>query len=268
MFAGFNVAIDSEEKFSRYRESGSEIYSKHKKVISDSLENYINPDGTLNEKDIENDWFPKVGAHVFLSHSHNDLQLVISFAGWLYEKFKIEAFIDSLIWEDSDTLLKKIDNRYCVSTRDSNGAIKTYDYKLRNKSTSNVHMILYTALMKMIDQTECLMFINTPSSVKWATMISEELETESPWIYGELLAAKMIAKQSRKDQRNLLQKSFFEHADESRENLSVKYTIKPTHLIDIKERDLEYFEENAVFCSDAFDALDKLYEQTGTELYF
>lgn len=51
------------------------------------------------------------------------------------------------------TLLRKIDNRYCVSSRDENGNIKTYGYGLRNKSTSNVHMILYTALMKMMDGT-------------------------------------------------------------------------------------------------------------------
>ena len=167
MFAGFNVVVNSKEKFYSFYESGLSIYNKHKRGITDSLENYINPDGALSEKNIENDWFPKIDAHVFISHSHNDLKFVISFAGWLYEKFKIEAFIDSCVWENSDTLLRSIDNRYCVLSRNENGDIKTYGYNLRNKSTSNVHMILYTALMKMIDRTECLMFVNTPSSVKW-----------------------------------------------------------------------------------------------------
>ena len=49
--------------------------------------------------------------------------------------------------------------KMCIRDRDENGNIKTYGYGLRNKSTSNVHMILYTALMKMMDRTECLMFV-------------------------------------------------------------------------------------------------------------
>ena len=108
MFAGFNVAVNDKKKFYTYYESGLSIYNEHKGIITDSLKNYINPDGSLSEKDIENDWFPKINAHVFLSHSHNDLKFVISFAGWLYEKFKIEAFIDSGVWGNSDTLLRKI----------------------------------------------------------------------------------------------------------------------------------------------------------------
>lgn len=266
MFAGFNVLVNSKEKFYSYHESGLSIYNKHKRVIIDSLENYINPDGALSEKDIENDWFPKINAHVFLSHSHNDLKFVISFAGWLYEKFKIEAFIDSGVWGNSDTLLRKIDNRYCVSSRDENCDIKTYGYKLRNKSTSNVHMILYTALMKMIDRTECLMFVNTPSSVKWSEMISEESATESPWIYGELLASKLIRNKSRKAHRDLFEKSYFEYADESYRNPTIEYIFDTKHLIVITDYDLEYFEKNADSYGNAFNALDNLYSYKGIDL--
>lgn len=42
---------------------------------------------------------------------------------------------------------------------------KTYDYNLRNYTTSHVHMMLATALTEMIDNTECIMFYNTPNSV-------------------------------------------------------------------------------------------------------
>ena len=78
MFAGFNVVVNSKEKFYSFYESGLSIYNKHKRGITDSLENYINPDGALSEKNIENDWFPKIDAHVFISHSHNDLKFVVS----------------------------------------------------------------------------------------------------------------------------------------------------------------------------------------------
>ena len=266
MFVGFNVVVNDKEKFQSYYNISLNRYSKQIETISDSLENYINPDGSLSEINIENDWFPNIDAHVFLSHSHNDLNFVVSFAGWLYKKFKIEAFIDSSVWGNSDVLLKSIDNKYCVSSRYENGDIKTYDYKLRNKSTSNVHMILYTALMKMIDKTECLMFINTPSSLKWSEMFSEKSATESPWIYGELLASKLIRNRSRKAHRDLLQKSLFEHADESYGNLAIEYTFDTKHLIDIKDNDLEYFEDNSASYRNVFDALDNFYRQNKIDL--
>lgn len=266
MFAGFNVAVNDKEKFYHYYEKGKLIYDEHKSVITKSLKNYINPDGALSEEDIEKDWFPGIDAHVFLSHSHNDLKFVISFAGWLFEEFKIKSFIDSGVWGNSDILLKNIDKRYCVSSRDENGNIKTYGYKLRNKSTSNVHMILYTALMKMIDKTECLMFINTPSSVKWSEIISEKSVTESPWIYGELLASKLIRNKSRKDHREMFQKSFLEYSDESYRDPSIEYILDTKHLIKITDSQLENFEKNADSYKNAFDALDNFYKQNNINL--
>lgn len=266
MFAGFNVVVNDREKFMSYYNIGFARYHEQMGGIRDSLEKYINPDGSLSETDIENEWFPNIDAHVFLSHSHNDLEFVISFAGWLYEKFKIEAFIDSGVWGNADDLLKSIDNKYCVSSRDENGNVKTYEYALRNKSTSNVHMILYTALMKMIDKTECLMFINTPSSLKWSDMFSEKSAIVSPWIYGELLASKLIRNRSRKDHRYLFRKSFFEHADESFGNLDIEYTFDIKHLIDIEDYNLEYFENDADSYRNAFDALDNFYRQNKIDL--
>ena len=68
----------------------------------------------------------------------------------LKDCFGLTAFIDSCIWGHSDKLLKIIDNKYCRNSDDS------YNYTARNFSTSHVHMMLMTALNKMIDKTECL----------------------------------------------------------------------------------------------------------------
>jgi len=215
MFAGFNVLVEDKERFLEYYDTGSRIYDEHIESISNNLGKYINPDGTLNERNIEDDWFPEIRSHIFLSHSHKDIRFVKSFAGWLYEKFGIKAFIDSSVWGNSDDLLRTIDDEFCVSSRYDDGSIKTYEYALRNKSTSNVHMMLYTALMKIMDNTECLMFINTPSSLKWSDMVSDKASTVSPWIYGELLASKLIRNRSREAHRSLFQKRDLEHFNES-----------------------------------------------------
>lgn len=120
--------------------------------------------------------------------------------------------------------------------------------------------------MKMIDRTECLMFVNTPSSVKWSDMISEEAATESPWIYGELLASKLIRNKSRKAHRDLFEKFYFEHVDESYRNPTIEYIFDTKHLIGITEYDLKYFEKNADSYGNAFNALDNLYSYKGIDL--
>lgn len=243
MFAGFNIIAEDKERFYKYYERGSDIYNEHKKIINKNLTKYINPDGSLNVSLIENDWFPEIDAHVFLSHSHSDLKFVVSFAGWLHEKFKINAFIDSSVWGNSDNLLKIIDEKYCVSSRNDDDNTTTYSYSLRNKSTSNVHMILYTALMKMIDKTECLMFINTPASIKWSDMISDESATASPWIYGEILASKLIKSKPPQERRDDIWDSFIDF-EESVEGPSFEYNVDSNHLTKITDSDLRYFESH------------------------
>lgn len=143
----------SQGMLSEYYFMGNQLYVKMQKNIYKSLNNYIGVDGIINGCELEADWFPKVQADVFLSHSHKDEELAIRLAGWLYDKFKLTTFIDSCIWGYSDNLIRRIDDKYCKNYKN-----QTYYYKKRNTSTSHVHMMLMNALMKMIDKSECIFF--------------------------------------------------------------------------------------------------------------
>lgn len=261
MFAGFNIIVKEMDQFCDYYDCGFNIYNEHKKAINNNLQKYINIDGSLSQKLIEGEWFPEIDAHVFLSHSHSDIEFVISFAGWLYENFKIKAFIDYSVWGNADDLLRSIDEKYCVLSRNDDDSTKLYSYELRNKSTSNVHMILYTALMKMIDNTECLMFINTPASIKWSDIISNKSATTSPWIYGEILVSKLIKIKSLQKHRGLKT----DHIKESVEDLSFEYSIDSKHLYDITDSDLQYFKDN-LRGNDPYNALNGFYAKKGINL--
>ena len=188
----------------------------------------------LAQKKMEEDWFPKIDADVFISHSHKDAELAKSFADWLYDSFGIKAFIDSCVWGYADELLAQIDKKYCVLMRDESGKVKSYDYQKRNGSTAHVHMLLNTALQKMIDKTECLFFLNTPNSVNLDT-ISRETETFSPWIYGELEFSRMVRHKTLSDYRRHLA-----HGDAvfASEELRVKYKVpvKDLYPFDNKDR--------------------------------
>lgn len=115
---------------------------------------------------------------MFLSHAHQDEALAIALADYLYANFGLTTFIDSLVWGYAEDLLWKIDTQFCKTTDGF------YDNQKRSYSTSHVHMMLATVLAQMIDNIECVIYLNTPSS--FSSRDTVENKTKSPWIYPEL----------------------------------------------------------------------------------
>ncbi|PSC99215.1 hypothetical protein C7D74_31880, partial [Klebsiella pneumoniae] len=72
---------------------------------------------------------------------------------------------------------------------------------------SNLNMILSSALIKMIHESECLIFINTIDS---CVRDGDEFRTQSPWIFTELLMSSMLEKSEHKDRPTELRKSLDE----------------------------------------------------------
>ncbi|WP_419393430.1 hypothetical protein [Cytobacillus praedii] len=223
MYAGFNLVTD--EEFLHYKQAGNTNYNAQKQKVKDELSKFILDDGSINGTDMQNNWFPQIHADVFLSHSHNDKEKAIAFAGWLKHTFDLDVFIDSSVWGSADELLKKIDDRYCKNTDSS-----TYSYEKRNYSTSHVHTMLSTALTMIIDQTECMFFLNTPQSIDTSSVINS---TKSPWIYYEIGVSKFVRKRE-PDRKGIIKKGMFEDA----QDLSIQYKLDMDHLYDIRQSDL------------------------------
>lgn len=255
MFAGFKMKICNFEEcvWEDYIEKGKKLYEHSKQEVQKSLDKYLSPDGILQAEEIEKDWFPSCKANVFLSHSHTDEKLAIAIAGFLSE-FGLTTFIDSCVWGYADELLRAIDNKYCVSGEKPDGSIDTYSYSKRNQSTAHVHMILNSALMKMIDRTECLIFLNTPNSLKIEDLSKEK--TSSCWIYSELLMSKCVGKKKIARKPPLLIKGFCEHSD-----LKVDYKTDTSHLIPLSKNDIE--EASGQGKKVGIALLDQLYDNKG-----
>ena len=200
MFAKFKLELLNLDMFTHsrsfeqyYYEAGKNLFERQKPSVYKMLDSYLDPHGAMEAEKIEENWFPHVDAHVFFSHSHQDKRMVTCLAGYLAKEFGIISFIDSLVWEYADDLLKQIDDAHCrkshlISINDKVYVKHTYNYKLRNQSTAHVHLILQSALAKMINDTECLIFLNTPASLN-ASDIGDKSTTSSAWIYNELLMA-------------------------------------------------------------------------------
>lgn len=235
MHARFNLHAE-DKNWKDYISVGNNIYSETQHVVETDLKKFEDADGIIQAEEIINNWFPNIKAEVFLSHSHKDKDTVVGLAGWLKKKFGLHSFIDSTVWGHSNRLLKIIDNKYC-----KNKSGDYYDYELRNRSTSHVHMMLSTALSEMIDRCECIIFVNTQNSFKPADYLKNTGKTESPWIYSEIAMTRLLRQKSPEEHR---QGEFFEsrsgaleHFDVTK-NLHINYPVDALHLTPLTPDDL------------------------------
>lgn len=268
MYRGFNLLLKNncfkQDYFEKIQEIGFESFSNQRAKIIEKISSFANGDGSLDGTKMQENWFPKIEADIFISHSHKDEKLAIALAGWLKETFGLTAFIDSCVCGYANDLLKMIDDKYCLKDMHS------YSYEKRNYSTSHVHMMLSVALTQMIDNTECLFFLNTPNSITPDTIINQ---TESPWIYSEISTSQLIRKKELVDYRMLAltesQRTFSDGGE-----LQLLHELPTEHLIDIGADDLIKWEEtwNKIGLRHhehkqysenlRVHALDKLYELT------
>lgn len=224
-FNKFTENSDVSSKFdSVYREFMTK--NKLKKMIKESSFE----EGTLHADSIWDDWFPEIKADVFISHSSTDVNDAKKFANFLKEYFNLTSFIDSDIWGHADELLRDIDNTYCL-----NHGGETYDYKKRNASTAHVHMILSHALTRMIDKTECVIFLESDNSITTKDAVNK---TYSPWIFHELATVDSITLSSPK--RPIINKEASSILESFSDvpTLTVKYPVWGKRLIQIKPKTL------------------------------
>lgn len=175
-----------------------EKYKKENEEKLIKLENFLlDKNNTLDAESIQKHLFPITKNDIFLSHAHGDENNVIKLAITLRNK-GLKVFIDSCVWGNAYKLLKIIDKKYC---RDEGE--KTFNYDQRNFSTANVYMILNTALHKVIEKSELLLFLATSNSTRELTVnetIKEKKGLSSPWIYSELSFAQQVKRVDRRQE--------------------------------------------------------------------
>ncbi|WP_433863024.1 hypothetical protein [Sphingobacterium thalpophilum] len=227
MYRGFELKNLKEdffgERYHSYLDIGHEIFNKQKKEVKKTLNDFVNHDGSLDGEKMKSNWFPKMEANIFLSHSHSDEELIVAFAGWLKKHFDLKAFIDSCVWGYFMELQRDIDNRFR-----GNGKL---DYNKVLYVASHVNMMLNTALMQMIDTCECVIFVNTPNSVKANEVVDKVV---SPWIYSELGMTKLIKKKGLNEYRSSVLIENSEYFSE----LSIEYDLDTNHLTELNNLNL------------------------------
>jgi hypothetical protein len=200
-----DLTINNVYPTSRYSADEIEAYKTRKGDLLISLEKYfLDGSNILDAEKIQKSVFPQHDIDVFISHSHADEDEAIKIALRM-ESIGLTAFVDSCVWGHADELLRKIDDKFCIPEGWSN-----YSYSLRNRTTTNVHLILNAALQQMIKRSELFMFLGTESAIKIDDYMSGEERLSSPWIFSELTFAKSVKRSDRR---------IFQQANESFEKM-------------------------------------------------
>lgn len=238
----------------KYASAGENVRSGNRSRISEALEKFTNASGSLDAASLSKRWFPMVKSDVFISHSHDNESEALGMAGWLKTEFGLNAFVDSTVWKSADGLLKEIDDTHCLQDDGS------YNYRKRNRSTSHVHMMLAMAIAEMIDNSECLLFLNTPESISPKKTIEGGHQTSSPWIYAEIAISRIVRERSlSRSRRERLQKSMESRTVVAMDSVDIVHPLNVRHLAEIGETELLAWQiKHAV--EECENPLDLLYE--------
>ncbi|MBQ4099056.1 MAG: toll/interleukin-1 receptor domain-containing protein [Clostridia bacterium] len=191
MYTAFNLKIKLSDlpNIETYIGIGKQQKRKLSDVVKKDLDNFILSDETIDGNKLSQFWFKTIDSDIFISHSHNDEDLAYALAGWLKKEFDLEVFLDEVVWGSADALIKKLDKRYSYQEE-----TKTYNYDMRNLTTSHVHAMLSTAIQSVMNNSETIFFLNTDESFPAISDVLKENNnfTLSPWIYQEVQNAKLL----------------------------------------------------------------------------
>lgn len=256
MYRGFNLEIKDKIDGDDYLDTGKSIEKDLEDNFKERIEDFVGYNDIINGNEVIKEWFPVIESDVFLSHSHIDKEKALYLAGYLKNNFGLKTFIDSSVWGYSDVLLKLLDDKFCLNENNN-----TYSYISRNYSTSHVHLMLKSALDKMIDKCEAIFFLNTPNSVSIDNSV--EQKTKSPWIFSEIATTQIIRKNTpkrlKKETRLFSTESKLEMNENTKNRLQVEYELELNHLTRLDLYDLKLWKNE--FKYSYKNALDVLYSK-------
>lgn len=245
MYRGFNLVLRN--NLSAFKPRGEELNISNRASVKKAFDMFFANDGVIDGSRLQEYWFPQVNADIFISHSHQDKDMATAFAGWLSNTFQLKPFIDSCVWGYADDLLKRINDKYC---KNSGG---NYEYDKIMNAASHVHMMLVSALGMMIDNTECLIFLNTPNSITSQDVVSK---TQSPWLYMEIAMSMIMRRKDPQFHRQLMgSTALIRKIEEAK--LKIEYDISLHSLTKINETSLAQWGD--LYAKQRKHALDSLY---------
>jgi hypothetical protein len=204
MYSTYQLINLESDNFSNYVHEGLKIEQETLKQVRTSLDSYLSPSGAVDSAKMMANWFPEIDCNVFISHSRADKDLALGISGFL-SMIGLKPFIDSNVWHHGNDLLRIMDKKWCYQPK-TESEDASYSYEKRNITTSHVHMMLATALTKMMDHCESMFFLNTTNSINSLTpqnlVNGDESVTHSPWLFHEISMMQLLRRRAKEEHRD------------------------------------------------------------------
>lgn len=268
MYKRYKMRIDEGERnaFVQFSQPGEDLYSDFRKSVLSQIANYeMGTSLSINGDIVENIWFPKEEYQIFLSHSNRDKDIAYALAYRLKESMNVNVFVDSLVWGHRDDLIKQLYNstrgvRWNNACYWGNGVPPSVpdECALYSSIAAHVDAMLNKSLIQVMDDCECLLFLNTPNSISASEVRDKTL---SPWIYSELESSLRLRIQEplRYTNGNFSYNPSREaQVIENRQELRVEHSVPTGHLQPLSLSKFEEWVKTATGKT-ACEALDVLY---------
>ncbi|HDU8551905.1 TPA: hypothetical protein RG672_000034 [Morganella morganii] len=219
--------------------STNNINLRYSNVDKDDIDSKIFDavNGVISAKKLTDNLFPEKEPHIFISHSSKDVNLAISLANTLYEKYNIISFIDSQLWGHIDYALKEMHKLHCAIPGSHH-----YSYEKSNNLLSHIHTILSMALMRVMDNADSVIFIESDNSIYHymeddkispLDIIERTSETLSPWISSEVNFANKLRAKGHKDRIDKLIGGLESRSFNDEKMLAENAQLKIIHDLDL-----------------------------------
>lgn len=260
MYRGYELKIAENQikDIDIYASKAESLYADFKKKTDVNLLNYkIGTTSQICGDLVENSWFPKGEFHLFISHSGADKKIAKALAYIMKNCMGVATFVDSLVWDYRDDLVKRLYDANLDSEWDEKVKLSFY-----SSIIAHVDCMLNKSLTEIMDGCECLLFLNTPNSVSAEGVYAKTL---SPWIYGELEASRRLRVNT--PIRRMLKKNFSksatvlaESAGQESFKIKMNHSVNTGHLKKLTCKDICSWLEQSK-SKTAEQALDILYDK-------
>jgi hypothetical protein len=224
MYRGFKLNFDDTQLFSAdHIGFGTSIYKGYSENFAKKICEIVNTGKSIDGSGIQKAWFPNVKADIFISHSHKDTQLALQLAGWLKDSLNVNSFVDSVVWQNGDELIKHLSGKMYGKE------INLLTSAQRDIVSGHTHMMLASAITSMMDNCESTFFLNTPSSLSFAEGITT---TKSPWLYYEIGQNQFMRKRI-PARYQISKEKFFALRESIEKAMDVEYKVSFSHFTEI-----------------------------------
>lgn len=251
MYRGFKLNFDDNQLFSSdHLNFGTSIYNGYAENFVKKFQQIISTDKSIDGTGIQKAWFPNVKADIFISHSHKDTQLALQLAGWLKDALNVNSFVDSVVWQNADELIKYL------SVKMYGKEISLLTSAQRDIVSSHAHMMLASAITSMMDNCESTFFLNTPSSLSFAGGITT---TKSSWLYYEIGQSQFIRKKV-PTRYQITRERFFALRESIEKAMDIEYEVSFSHFTEIGAGTLKtWWRRHQQVGGNSMDALYELF---------